>query len=71
MLDCGSMAVFAFDNGVRSLLNAFVLVAVAVLAILFTLILDLEILPVLDIAFPEPPIHIPPFVNAEIFGHIK
>jgi hypothetical protein len=70
MCDGGTMAILARDYGVRRFHNAFILVGMAILAIFRSLILDLESLPILDVAFPVPGIHVTSLMDTEILRHI-
>jgi hypothetical protein len=51
--------------------DAFIFVWVAIFAVFRALILDLEILPELDIAFLIPAVHVTPSVHAEILRYVE
>jgi hypothetical protein len=70
MIDGGTMAVFTLNDPVRGLIDTVVLVGMAILAVFLSLILHLELLPVLFVVLPMPAIHIATGTDTEVFRDI-
>jgi hypothetical protein len=69
MLKSRSMAVFAFYDFMGGRKDLALLLGMTVLTIFFPLIFYFDGLPLLYIPRPVPAIHVPSFMDAEIFGH--
>jgi hypothetical protein len=65
------MAVLAGDNGMGGCHDAFVLVGMAILAVVGPLIFDSHLFPVVDIGGSVPSIHISPLMDAETCGDVE
>jgi hypothetical protein len=66
MIAGGTVTIFAFQEGMETRLICFERFAVAILAVVPTLIFYLKLLPIRFIAFPVHAIHIPPLLGSEI-----
>src|SRR3989337_526113 len=71
MLNCRTMAVFTLYDCMRCTHYAFILVRMALIAVISPLIFDRYLFPVLYISFPVPAIHVTAFMYAKILWNIK
>jgi hypothetical protein len=72
VVDSRAVAVFADDDRMRRFHDALIFIGVTIVAELRRpAVFNLEILPVPDIGFPVPSIHVAPFADAETFRDIE